>query len=375
MMDLENYVKDILDEIRLDGIEAVKKYSRRFDGYPEEFKVERSEFDSTDTLDKEDKEFIDRVIERVREVHEGQTDGDRLCYKKDSLFGLIEVPIERIGIYVPGGKPLPSTLIMAGVPAMIAGVEDIVVTTPPTDGKVDPYILYIAEKLGIKEVYKLGGVQAIGAMTYGIGMEKVDKIFGPGNKYVNEAKRQVYGEVGIDGLAGPSEIAIVADESAEEGYVLEDLRSQLEHDEDAKAWLFTTSEKLAESVEDERVYVKVLSDLKQCVQESNKVAPEHLEVLTEEPRSLLKYVRNAGAVYLGDYTPAAAADYFLGVNHILPTGGASKFGSVLTVDDFVKKISVAESGRSDYMDDRELGIRLADIEDMKSHKKAMEVRR
>ncbi|MFO7992176.1 MAG: histidinol dehydrogenase [Thermoplasmata archaeon] len=374
-MDLENYVKEILENIRIDGIDAVKKYSKKFDGYSREIKLERLEFECTNTLDENDKETIDRIIERVREVHEEQTAGDRLRYKNDSLFGLIEVPIERIGIYVPGGKPLPSTLIMAGVPAIIAGVEDIVISTPPTDGKIDPYILYTAEKLGIKEVYKLGGIQAIGAMTYGVGMEKVDKIFGPGNKYVNEAKRQVYGEVGIDGLAGPSEIAIVADESAEKEYVLEDLRSQLEHDKDAKAWLFTTSSKLAKSVEDERVNIKVLSDLIQCIKECNKIAPEHLEILTEYPRNLLKYVRNAGAVYLGDYTPAAAADYFLGVNHILPTGGASKFESVLTVDDFIKKISVAESGRLDYMDDRELGIRLASIEKMESHRKSMEVRK
>ncbi|MFW6065002.1 MAG: histidinol dehydrogenase [Candidatus Natronoplasma sp.] len=374
-MDLESYVKKILEDIRLDGSDALKRYSKKFDGYSEEFKVSMSEFEITDSLDKEDKKMIDRIIERVRKVHEEQTDGDKLRYKNDSLFGLIEVPIERIGIYVPGGKPLPSTLIMAGVPAMIAGVDDIVVTTPPTDGMIDPYILYIADKLGIEEVYKLGGVQAIGAMTYGVGMEKVDKIFGPGNKYVNEAKRQVYGDVGIDGLAGPSEIAIVADEDAEKEYVLEDLRSQLEHDEDAKAWLLTTSRTLAESVKDERVNVKIFSDRIECIQESNRIAPEHLEILTKDPRSLLKYVRNAGAVYLGDYTPAAAADYFLGVNHILPTGGASKFESVLTVDDFVKKISVAESGRVDYMNDRELGIRLASIEDMECHKKAMEVRR
>ncbi|MFW6141672.1 MAG: histidinol dehydrogenase [Candidatus Saliniplasma sp.] len=374
-MDLESYVKKILEDIRLDGSDALKRYSKKFDGYSEEFKVPKSEFEITDSLDKRDKEMIDRIIERVQRVHKEQTDGDKLSYKNDSLFGLIEVPIERIGIYVPGGKPLPSTLIMAGVPALIAGVDDIVVTTPPTDGMIDPYILYIADKLGIEEVYKLGGVQAIGAMTYGVGMEKVDKIFGPGNKYVNEAKRQVYGDVGIDGLAGPSEIAIVADEDAEKEYVQEDLRSQLEHDEDAKAWLLTTSRTMAESVKDERVNVKIFSDRIECIQESNRIAPEHLEILTKDPRSLLKYVRNAGAVYLGEYTPAAAADYFLGVNHILPTGGASKFGSVLTVDDFVKKISVAESGRVDYMNDRELGIRLANIEDMKSHKKAMEVRR
>lgn len=374
-MELERYVRDMLDEIRTEGIQAVRKYSKRFDGYDGGFRVEESEFESADSIDEKDKEIIDRAIQRIRRVHEEQAESSKSISIDDSTFELLKVPIERVGIYVPGGKPLPSTLMMVGVPAAIAGVEEIVVTTPPSDGRIDPCILYIAKELGIDEVYKLGGVQAVGAMAYGIGMKKVDKIFGPGNKYVNEAKRQVYGEVGIDCLAGPSEVAVIADKRAEIDWVITDLKSQLEHDEDAKAWLLTTSASLAKKVKDERITVKLCKDVKECIEESNDLAPEHLEILTENPRSLLRYVKNAGAVYLGEYTPATAADYFLGVNHVLPTGRAAKFGSVLTVEDFVKSISVAEAGKDDFMKDRELGIRLAEIEKMEYHRKSMEVRR
>ncbi|MFW5945380.1 MAG: histidinol dehydrogenase [Candidatus Natronoplasma sp.] len=371
-MDLKLYVSEILEDIEEEGIEALKRYSRKFDDYDGELRVDDFEYSC---LEEKEKEAVDEVIERVEKVHEKQKEEDEIHSMKDSLFGLIKRPIERVGIYVPGGQPLPSTLIMVGVPARLAGIEQIVVTTPPKKNGIDPRILYIAEKLGIKEVHKIGGVQAIGAMAYGVGLEKVDKIFGPGNKYVNEAKRQVYGEVGIDGLAGPSEIAIVADGTVEKEHVKMDLLAQLEHDDDAKAWLFTTSKDLGESIEVQDVEVKVLDDIVDCVRESNKIGPEHLEILTENPRSLLPMVKNAGAVYLGDLTPAAAADYFLGVNHVLPTGKAAKFESVLTIDDFVKQISLAEAGRADYEENKELGVILADIEDMEYHKKSMEVRK
>ncbi|WP_456450687.1 histidinol dehydrogenase, partial [Palaeococcus sp. (in: euryarchaeotes)] len=202
-LELESYVAQILKDIRERGIEAVREYSRKFDGYDGEFLVREEEFEEAERLiPEEDKQVIARTIERVREYHEKQLENDKLYIKNASLYGIIYKPIKRIGIYVPGGKPLPSSLIMVGVPAKIAGVKEIVVTTPPKEGKVNPYVLYVAKLLGIKEVYKLGGIQAIGAMAYGIGMKKVDKIFGPGNKFVNEAKRQVFGAVGIDSLAG-----------------------------------------------------------------------------------------------------------------------------------------------------------------------------
>ena len=222
--ELESYVAGILRDIRERGIEAVKEYSKKFDGYEGEFLVSEEEFEEAERLIPEkDKEIIKRTIERIRFYHEKQLENDKLYIKNASLYGIIYKPIRRIGIYVPGGKPLPSTLMMVGVPAKIAGVKEIAVTIPPKNGKVNPYVLYVAKLLGIKEVYKLGGIQAIGAMAYGIGMKKVDKIFGPGNKFVNEAKRQVFGVVGIDSLAGPSEIAVIADETADKEYVLYDL--------------------------------------------------------------------------------------------------------------------------------------------------------
>ncbi|WP_297505266.1 histidinol dehydrogenase, partial [Thermococcus sp.] len=232
--ELESYVAGMLRDIRERGIEAVREYSRRFDGYDGPFRVTREEFtEAVRSIPQRDREIILRTIERLWEYHEKQMEKERLFLKNGSLYGLIYRPIRRIGIYVPGGKPLPSTLMMVAVPAKIAGVKEIAVTIPPKEGRVNPYVLYVADLLGIDEVYKLGGVQAIGAMAYGIGMKKVDKIFGPGNRFVNEAKRQVFGVVGIDSLAGPSEIAVIADGTAEKEYVLADLLSQLEHGKDS----------------------------------------------------------------------------------------------------------------------------------------------
>ncbi|MCD6373357.1 MAG: histidinol dehydrogenase, partial [Thermococcus sp.] len=307
--------------------------------------------------------------------HERQKPEDSLYVKNGSLYGLIYRPIRRIGIYAPGGKPLPSTLMMVGVPAKIAGVREIAVTIPPKEGKVDPYVLYVAEVLGIDEVYKLGGVQAIGAMAYGVGMKKVDKIFGPGNRFVNEAKRQVFGIVGIDSLAGPSEIAVIADGTAEKEYVLADLLSQLEHGKDSRAWLLTTSKELAEYCSREGIEVMLCGSLEECAEKANEIAPEHLEIITAQPMELVDLIENAGAVYLGPHTPVPAADYFLGVNHVLPTGGAARFSGVLTVRDFMKPITLAMVSREELLAERRLGIRLAEIEGMELHRRSMEVRK
>lgn len=373
---LEKYVGEVLRDIRERDIEAVREYSKKFDGYDGEFPVGEDEFEEAGRLiPEEDKKIIARVIERVRKYHEKQLEKDKLYIKNASLYGIIYRPIRRVGIYVPGGKPLPSSLIMTAVPAKIAGVREIAVAIPPKEGKVNPYVLYVAKLLGIKEVYKLGGIQAIAAMAYGIGMKKVDKIFGPGNRFVNEAKRQVFGVVGIDSLAGPSEIAIIADESANREYVLADLLSQLEHGKDSKAWLLTTSKELAEYCNKEGIEVVLCESLEECAEKVNEIAPEHLEVITREPLKLVDLIENAGAIYLGEYTPVPAADYFLGVNHVLPTGGAAKFSGVLTVMDFMKRISLAYVSREEFLAERYLGIRLAEIEGLEMHKKSMEVRK
>ncbi|MDK2869477.1 MULTISPECIES: histidinol dehydrogenase [Pyrococcus] len=375
-MDIEEYVREILKDIRERGLEAIREYSKKFDGYEGPFEVSKEEFkEAEERIPERDKEIIKRTLKRIEKYHRKQLKQDILYIENGSLYGLIYKPLKRIGIYVPGGKPLPSTLMMVGVPARVAGVKEIVVTNPPKDGKVNPYILYIAKLLKIEEVYKLGGIQAIAAMAYGIGMKKVQKIFGPGNKFVNEAKRQVFGIVGIDSLAGPSEIAVIADESADKDFVLYDLLSQLEHGKDSKAWLLTTSKELADYCNREGITVIVCSSLEECCKKANEIAPEHLEIITREPLKLVDLIENAGAIYLGLYTPVPAADYFLGVNHVLPTGGAAKFMGVLTVWDFMKPISIAMVSREEFISERELGIRLAEIEGMELHKKSLEVRK
>ncbi|WP_297480268.1 histidinol dehydrogenase [Thermococcus sp.] len=374
--ELESYVAEILRDIRERGIEAVREYSRRFDGFDGPFRVSEEEFrEAEEVIPEKDREIIERTIKRLWDYHKRQKPKDELFIKNGSLYGLIYRPIERIGIYVPGGKPLPSTLMMVAVPARIAGVKEIAVTIPPKDEKVNPYVLYVAKKLGISEVYKLGGVQAIGAMAYGIGMEKVDKIFGPGNRFVNEAKRQVFGVVGIDSLAGPSEIAVIANESADKEYVLADLLSQLEHGKDSRAWLLTTSRELAEYCSRDGIEVILCETLEECAKKVNEIAPEHLEIITENPMRIVDLIENAGAIYLGPYTPVPSADYFLGVNHVLPTGGTARFSGVLTVMDFLKPITLAMVSREEFLAERELGLRLAEIEGMELHRRSMEVRK
>ena len=375
-MNLQAYVSEILDDIRSNGISALKKYSKQFDNYEGPFELEEKEWNIDDEILQEDKNIIDRIIQRLENYHSKQIKED-IIYTNEygSMYGLIKRPINRIGIYVPGGKPLPSSLLMVTVPAKIAGVKDMIITSSPKDGKINPYILYIAKKLNIKEVYKIGGIQAIGAMAYGIGMEKVDKIFGPGNQYVNEAKRQVFGDVGIDSLAGPSEICIIADDTANKEYVLNDLLSQLEHGSESKSFLLTTSKPLYEYCDKNRIERYLFDTLDECAEKANEIASEHLEIITREPEKILSLIQNAGAVYLGEYTPVPAADYFLGVNHVLPTGKAARFSSVLNVSDFMKEMTIAKISKEELLTERYLGIRMAEIEGMNQHKKSMEVRK
>ena len=373
-MDLKKTVRDILEDIETNGLSAVQKYSDRFDNYDGDLSLNENEWQSSQTVSEYDRQVVDRIAKRLTEYHERQKGTDDVYKQGDSLFGLVTRPINRVGIYVPGGKPLPSTLLMTVIPAKLADVKEIVVCTPPNDGTVHPLIIYIAQKFGITELYKVGGVQAIGAMTYGAGMEAVDKIFGPGNAFVNEAKRQVYGEVGIDSLAGPSEICVIADDMAVPEYVKEDLLSQREHGSDSKAWLLTTSRQLYDYCADPTINTLLFDNLDECVQKANQIAPEHLEIITKEPMAVAEKINTAGAVYLGNYTPVPSADYFLGSNHVLPTGRAARFSSVLTVGDFQRKMTLASLSKEEFMKDRELGIRMASIEGLEHHRKSMEVR-
>ncbi len=374
-MEINSYVAEILKDLKNRGMEAVKDYSKKFDDYGGEIRVAKEEFAKVESIPEEDKNIIKRVIKRVESVHKKQIKRDQLNKEDGFTYGLVYRPIERVGLYVPGGKPLPSSLIMMGVPAKLAGVKEIVVASPSPKGAMDAYTLFIAKELGIEGVYKVGGVQAIGAMAYGIGMKKVDKIFGPGNKFVTEAKRQVYGTVGIDCLAGPSEVCVIADDSANPKYVLFDLLSQVEHGGDSKAWLLSTSKELCDYCSKPEIEVYHEESLDRCLERANDIAPEHLQIITDKPMKLIPKITNAGAVYIGEYTPAAACDYFVGVNHVLPTGKSARFSSVLTVDDFMKRISLAKMDKNDMLEDLDLGIRMAEIEDLDYHRKSMEVRK
>ncbi len=375
-MDIENHVAKILEEIKQDGKSAVKKYSKKFDDYEGPLKVEDAKIRDAE-IPEEDKIAIDRAIDRIRKHHQRQKRTDELYQERGSMYGLVYRPIERVGIYVPGGKSLISSLIMCAIPAKIAGVEDIAIATPPNKDGLSQHFLYTAKTLGVSEIYSVGGVQAIGAMAYGVGMEKVDKIFGPGNEFVNEAKKQLFGKVGIDSLAGPSEICIIADDSADKELVISDLKAQMEHGVSSKAWLLTTSEELKRSIDAEENGIKISfkQDINECIDKANEIAPEHLQINTEEPLKLTDKIKNAGAIYLGEYTPAAAADYFLGVNHVLPTGKAARFDSVLNVMDFMKTISFASIDKEEFLKDVDIGVKMAEIEDMTDHKKSLEERK
>ncbi len=370
----EEQVMKILTEIRSEGIKAVKKYCRIFDGYDENLKVSENEIKDSEAIPEKEKYAISKMIERVRKFHVLQKENSTFVSENGSVMGILIKPITRVGIYVPGGKPLPSSLIMSAIPAQIAGVKEIIVTSPPKNGKINKRILYTAKLLGIKEIYKIGGAQAIGAMAFGIGIKKVDKIVGPGNKYVAEAKRQVFGICGIDKIAGPSEICIVADKTASPVLVQADIEAQLEHGEETKAYLFTTDKVLYEKIYSEKLVKKLCKTIEECISESNKIAPEHLEILTENPISLLSLVENAGAVYLGENTPTAAGDYFVGTNHVLPTNGTARFSSALGVWDFVKRINVAQLSQKSFSQNKFIGITLSETEGLNKHKKSLEVR-
>jgi histidinol dehydrogenase len=371
MKDIRNYVDDILNDIKAN--KNISKYNKEFDNYDGSIFLSKDEWDCEKIGDKKVFQEIDNAIERIYNFHEKQKFFEINFFNNFSNYSLKIQPISKIGIYIP--KNLISTLIMTAIPAKIAKVDDIILCTPPSNIEIMPYIVYIAKKIGIKNIYKIGGVQAIAAMAYGIEIEKVDKIFGPGNKYVNEAKRQVYGDVGIDSLAGPSEICIVADKSAEKEYVYNDLLSQIEHGNDSKAYLITDSKELKEFCLNDRIEIFLIEKIENSYNYVNEIAPEHLQIMTEKNDFILKNIKNAGAIYTGNYTPVPAADYFLGSNHVLPTGKSARFSSSLTVYDFLKFIPVCTLSKGEFMNNRNTGIKIAQIEKMFQHSKSLEVRK
>ena len=369
----EATVNEIIENVRTYRDKAVFDYTLRFDKFaltPENIKVTREEIEEAySKMDAGLIEVIKDSAENIRNFHQKQLRNSWFDAKPDgTILGMKITPIAKAGVYVPGGKAAyPSSVLMNVIPAKVAGVSEIIMTTPPgADGKVNPGTLVAADIAGVDTIYKVGGAQAIAAMAFGTeSIPKVDKITGPGNIFVALAKKAVYGFVSIDSIAGPSEILVIADETANPRYVAADLLSQAEHDELASAILITTSRELAEKVSAEADgFIKVLSrpeiiqksldnygyillaeNMKDAIDAANEIASEHLEILTKNPFDIMTKIKNAGAIFMGEYASEPLGDYFAGPNHILPTNGTAKFFSPVNVDDFIKKTSIISYSR------------------------------
>ncbi len=393
-------VRAILARVKEQGDEAVRSYTEMFDRVKlTDFRVTEDEYLEAEKLvSPEVVAALTEAAENIRDYHRRQVRQSWMTTKESgTMLGQIIRPLRRVGLYVPGGTAAyPSSVLMNAVPAQIAGVAEIVITTPPgKDGKVNPAILVAARIAGVTEVYKVGGAQAIGALTYGTEqIAAVDKIVGPGNIYVALAKREVFGLVNIDMVAGPSEIVVLADDTAEPRYVAADLLSQAEHDILAAAVLVTPSRRLAEAVAVEleqqlsrlprkeiaeksiRDYgaICIVRDLAEGFEVVNRLAPEHLELLIADPFEHLGKVVNAGAIFLGAYSSEPVGDYFAGTNHVIPTNGTARFSSPLSVDDFVKKSSVVSYSKEDLEKNGRKIIALAEQEGLSAHARAIQVR-
>jgi len=360
---VENVVKEIIQNVIENKDKALREYSLKFDKVDlENFKVTEEEFiEAENTVSKEYKDILVEAYENIKKFHEKQLRQGFIIQDKGKKIGQKVVPLKRVGIYVPGGTAsYPSTVLMNAIPAKIAGVKEIVMVSPPkADGKIRAEVLMVARIAGVTEIYKVGGAQAIGALAYGTEtIKKVDKITGPGNVFVATAKKQVFGKVDIDMIAGPSEIMIIADQSANAKYVAADLLSQAEHDKMATAVLITTSKDLALEVQkevelqlnelprkeiakvsiEENGKIIIANSIDECVEISNELAPEHLELCLTNAEEVFENIVNAGSVFIGNFTPEALGDYFAGTNHTLPTSGTAKYASALGVEDFVKTV-------------------------------------
>ena len=366
----ERTVRRILEEVRARGDEAVLDYTEQFDGIrmnASDLPVSDSEIEEAyRNVAPELIEVIRKALVNIRAFHEKQKRNSWITTSEDgTMLGVRYLPVERAGVYVPGGKAAyPSSVLMNIVPAKVAGVQEIIMTTPcGKDGSVNPAVLVAAKEAGADRVFKAGGAQAVAALAYGTEtIPRVDKIVGPGNIYVALAKKAVFGSVSIDSVAGPSEILVLADETANPRFVAADLLSQAEHDEMASAVLITTSEKVAEQTQEEiRGFLQTLSrkniisrsleqfgyillagSMEDAIEAANAFAPEHLEIQTADPLGVMTRIRHAGAIFLGSYSSEPLGDYFAGPNHVLPTSGTARFFSPLSVDDFMKKSSIIQ---------------------------------
>lgn len=395
-------VSEIVNSIKKEGDKALQKWINEFEKFPvsvKDLRVRDDEFNDVD-VPEDFERSLKNLIDRVKDFHVIQVERNKFTINENGSFlGFKIQPIESVGIYVPGGKaPYFSSLVMCAVPAKVAGVERIVVVTPPDPtGKISPFILKTCLELGIDEVYKVGGAQAVAVLAYGTeNIKRVDKIVGPGNIYVTLAKKLVYGDCGIDSVAGPSEVLVIADENAKAEYVAADLLSQAEHDENAMSVLVTTSKELLEKVifevteqleelpfenrEVARVSIEnhgiaiLVEDLNRTIEISNLIAPEHLEIITKEPFEVVKGIKNAGSIFIGDLSSEPVGDYGIGPNHVLPTSGSARFSSGLSVSDFVKKVFLTSLSEKDLLAVGKEFVKLARFEGLEAHAMAVERR-
>ena len=400
--EVEQSVLDIIADVRSRGDEALLEYTRRFDRVEVEF---ASALEVTDEeveyafarVAVEDLEALKLAVERVARFHEKQKQQTWLSTEEpDIMLGQMVTPLARVGIYVPGGKAsYPSSVIMNAVPAKVAGVPEVIMVAPTPGGEINPHVLAAARLSGVNRIFRVGGAQAVAALAYGTAtIPRVDKVTGPGNIYVATAKKLVFGQVGIDMIAGPSEILVINDGSGNPAHIAADLLSQAEHDELASSILITTDrgfgERVAAEVERQLTQLSresiarnswerygaviVAGTLDEAIDFSNRIAPEHLELAVADPFAILPRIRNAGAIFMGHFTPEAAGDYLAGPNHTLPTGGTARFFSPLSVDDFVKKSSIVYFSEGGL---RRLGsdiVRIAGLEGLEAHGKSVGIR-
>lgn len=399
--EFEGRVNAIIEGVRVKKDEAIFAYTKQFDGadiHASNIKVTEEEIkEAYEKVDETLLTVIRKALVNIRKYHEKQIQNSWFTTENGIILGQKVTALEKAGVYVPGGKAVyPSSVLMNVLPAKVAGVDKIIMCTPPgKDGKVYPSTLVAAKEAGVDEIYKVGGAQAIAAMAFGTeSIPKVDKIVGPGNIYVALAKKAVFGYVSIDSIAGPSEILVLADETANPRYVAADLLSQAEHDEMASAILITTSQELAEKVSEEvdkltaelsrkaiieksleqYGYILVAENMDEAIETVNEIASEHMEIVTKDPFHIMTKIRNAGAIFVGEYSSEPLGDYFAGPNHVLPTNGTAKFFSALSVDDFIKKSSIISYSREALEPVYKDIASFAECEQLTAHAKSIKVR-
>ena len=398
--DVNEKVKAILEDVKQNGDNALKKYAKMFDNADiENIEATEKEIEEAyNRVDEKFKETLKLAYNNIEKFHKKQLRNSFITNEEDGIvMGQIVNPIEKVGVYIPGGTAVyPSTVLMNVIPAKVAGVNEIILVSPPNkEGKINDNILAAAKIAGVNKIFKTGGAQAIAALSYGTeSIPKVYKIVGPGNIYVAMAKRLVYGEVSIDMVAGPSEVLIIADETANHIHIASDMLAQAEHDKLASSILITTSEYIAEKVKEELYKqleklsrkdiaaesienngrIIITETIDEAVYISNEIAPEHLEISIKEPFSVLSKIKNAGSIFLGDYTPEALGDYLSGANHVIPTSGTAKFASPLSVDDFIKKSYITYYTKEALEKVKDNIINFAEHESLEAHANSVKVR-